>query len=61
MLEVNKERPQQSTTGDLRPGRRTWVYRQERCVRCGTGVRVDMIGPAGRERATYWCPRCQPE
>ena len=22
---------------------------------------VAMLGPAGRERATYWCPSCQPE
>lgn len=61
MLELNKERPHQSTTGDLRQGRRTWVYRQERCRRCSTPVRVDMVGPSGRERATYRCPACQPE
>lgn len=60
LLVLNKERPQQSTTGDLRPGRRTWVYRQRACRRCGTAVSTATVGPDGRERATYWCPRCQP-
>lgn len=39
---------------------RAWVYRQRLCRRCGTQVRVDQLGPAGRERSAYWCPRCQP-
>lgn len=62
MLDANKERAEQSTTGDLRRGRRTWVYRQDGrgCRRCGTRVAVSMLGPAGRERAAYWCPSCQP-
>jgi endonuclease-8 len=62
MLDVNKERAQQSTTGDLRQGRRMWVYRrdQQPCLRCGTTVAVAMRGDPGRERATYWCPSCQP-
>ena len=29
------------------------------CRRCGTPHRVEEQGPAGRERATYWCPCCQ--
>ncbi len=63
MLELNKERAVQSTTGDLRERERMWVYRRDRspCRRCGTPVRVDMQGPSGLERAIYWCPRCQPE
>ncbi|WP_148615085.1 DNA-formamidopyrimidine glycosylase family protein [Nocardioides rubriscoriae] len=62
MLDVNKERAVQSTTGNLRERERMWVYRRDRsaCRRCGTPVRVAMRGPAERERATYWCPRCQP-
>jgi endonuclease-8 len=62
MLELNKERPVPSTTGDLRERERMWVYRRDRspCRRCGTPVEVAMRGPAGRERATYWCPSCQP-
>jgi len=62
MLEANKERAEQTTTGDLRPGRRTWVYRRERetCRRCQTPIAVEMHGEAGRERASYWCPSCQP-
>jgi endonuclease-8 len=65
MLDLNKERPVQSTTGDLRDRERMWVYRRDRspCRRCGTPVVVDLLpqdGRAERERAAYWCPRCQP-
>jgi endonuclease-8 len=75
VLEANKLRTAQATTGDTRRGRRLWVYRRDGqpCRRCDTPVRVAMQGPAGlgagsdreaastgRERATYWCPRCQP-
>jgi endonuclease VIII len=62
MLELNKERWVQSTTGDLRERERMWVYRRDRspCRRCGTPVVVELQGPAGRDRASYWCPSCQP-
>ena len=62
MLELNKERSVQSTTGDLRPRERMWVYRRDKspCRRCGTPIRVEMRGPSERERASYWCPSCQP-
>lgn len=75
VLEANKLRTAQTTTGDTRRGQQLWVYRRDRqpCRRCGTPVRVAMQGPPGlgagaqqesrqasQERATYWCPRCQP-
>lgn len=79
VLEANKARVEQTTTGDLRRGRRTWVYRRDGqpCRRCDTPIRVAMAEPGvtsadvtGRarldredsvaERATYWCPTCQP-
>jgi endonuclease-8 len=62
MLELNKVRTAQTTTGNLRDRERMWVYRRDRspCRRCGTPVRVAMVGPPGRERAAYWCPSCQP-
>ena len=62
MLVLNKERAVQSTTGDLRERERMWVYRRDKspCRRCGTPVAVTQLGPAGRERASYWCPSCQP-
>ena len=61
-LEANKNRVEQTMTGDLRRGQHHWVYRRERqpCRRCGTRILVDMQGPATQERATYWCPTCQP-
>jgi endonuclease VIII len=66
MLDLNKERAVQSTTGNLRERERFWVYRRDRspCRRCGTPVAVELLptdGRADRERAAYWCPRCQPE
>jgi endonuclease VIII len=59
VLEVNKERVQQATTGDLRRGRTLWVYARanQPCRRCGTPVRLAEL--AGRP--AYWCPVCQPE
>jgi endonuclease VIII len=62
-LEANKERVEQTLTGDTRRGRQTWVFRRDRqpCRRCGTTIRVDLQGPQLQERATYWCPTCQPE
>jgi endonuclease-8 len=61
ILEANKERTVQSTTGDLRRGRRTWVYSRavEPCRRCGTRIEQELQGPPGRERAVWWCPSCQ--
>ena len=65
MLDLNKERAVQTTTGDLRERERMWVYRRDRspCRRCGTPILVEMLGPVasvGRDRAAYWCPTCQP-
>jgi len=62
-LEANKNRVEQTLTGDTRRGKQTWVYRRDKqpCRRCGTRIRVDMQGPETQERATYWCPACQPD
>jgi len=62
MLEANKDRAIQSTTGDLRERERTWVYRRDRspCRRCETPIEVSKAGEPGRDRAIYWCPSCQP-
>ncbi|NUS51548.1 MAG: DNA glycosylase, partial [Nocardioidaceae bacterium] len=62
-LDANKERVAQTTTGDTRRGRQTWVHGRGRqpCRRCGSTVRVYQQGPEGQQRVTYWCPSCQPE
>lgn len=62
LLWANREHPEQATTGDLRRGRSHWVYERagRPCRRCGTPIRRDRQGPAGQERITFWCPRCQP-
>ena len=63
VLDANKNRVEQTTTGDTRRGQTTWVFRRDRqrCRRCGTPISADMQGPQMQERATYWCPTCQPE
>jgi endonuclease VIII len=62
LLEANRDRAEQTTTGDTRRGQRTWVYLRggQRCRRCGTTLSADDQGEPGRERQTFWCPRCQP-
>ena len=52
-------RARQMLDQDWSRSNRLWVYRQRLCRRCGTQVRVDQLGPAGRERTAYWCPSCQ--
>ena len=61
LLAANRDRPLRITTGETRPGRTLWVYGRKRgqCLRCATPIRSADQGPAGEERVTYWCPRCQ--
>ncbi|WP_336923096.1 DNA-formamidopyrimidine glycosylase family protein [Aquipuribacter sp. SD81] len=59
LLDLNRGRVLQVTTGDTRRGRHHWVFEQRRCLRCGTGVLTATTGSGGRERVAYWCPRCQ--
>jgi endonuclease-8 len=65
LLEANKDRVGQVTTGNPARGEETWVYGRagRPCRRCGTIIAAD--GRAGRgtatqERVTFWCPACQP-
>ena len=65
LLEANKDRASQVTTGNPARGEQTWVYGRagRPCRRCGTIIAAD--GHAGRgtatqERVTFWCPACQP-
>ncbi|QIK66109.1 Fpg/Nei family DNA glycosylase [Nocardioides sp. HDW12B] len=62
LLEVNKERAQQATTGDLRRGRTHYVYSRggQPCRRCRTRIERGTHGVPPRDRVTFWCPTCQP-
>jgi endonuclease VIII len=62
LLDANKERVDQVTTGNPGRGAQTWVYGRagRPCRRCGTIIRRADQGPASEERITFWCPRCQP-
>jgi endonuclease-8 len=64
MLDANKNRVGQVTTGNPARGQETWVYGRagRPCRRCGTAVRA--ARHAGQradpeDRVTFWCPRCQ--
>jgi endonuclease VIII len=62
LIVANRDRAERSTTGDLRPGRMTWVDRREGkpCLRCGTPIRRGTLGDTRlTERATYYCEVCQ--
>lgn len=72
LILANRDRTERTTTGDLRAGRRTYVYGRQGqpCRRCGTrivrgehgrGARRpdDPSGPSD-ERVSTCCPRCQP-
>jgi endonuclease VIII len=63
LLLANKDRADQSTTGNLRRGQTLWVYarRGQPCRRCGTPIQSVESRDHEVERATYWCPRCQPQ
>jgi endonuclease-8 len=58
VLRANCSRPVRTTTGSLRRGETTYVYRRagSPCRRCGTPIQLDQQA----QRVTYWCPACQP-
>ena len=62
LLEANKTRWAQVTTGNTRKGQELYVFERPRlpCRRCGTPITVAMQGEAPYDRLTYWCPACQP-
>ncbi len=61
LIDLARRSPVQSSTGSTRRGESTYVHgRSGRpCRRCGTPVRVAMIGDPGRERTVFYCPSCQ--
>lgn len=61
LLDANKDRIGQVTTGISRRGEETWVYGRAGlpCRRCLTLVRRAAQGDAQQERVTFWCPTCQ--
>ncbi|MCS5718164.1 Fpg/Nei family DNA glycosylase [Herbiconiux sp. CPCC 205763] len=62
LILANRDRVERTTTGDLRPGRQTWVYGRDGqpCRRCGTRIRRGSLGANElSQRVTYWCPVCQ--
>ena len=61
LLDANKTRIDQVTTGDRARGQRSWAYGRagQPCRRCGTRIRTAEQGSTGQERVRFWCPACQ--
>lgn len=62
LLRMNRDHPEQSTTGLTQRGRQSWVYLRsgQPCQRCGAHVKSAEQGEPPRQRTIYWCPQCQP-
>jgi formamidopyrimidine-DNA glycosylase len=62
LIEANKRRSTQVTTGNAARGQQSWVYGRagRPCRRCGTPIRSASQGAAPEDRITFWCPSCQP-
>lgn len=60
LMDANKERADQTTTGTRRPSETTWVYGRRVCRRCGGRIGRADQGPRTQERVVFWCPVCQP-
>lgn len=61
LLDANKDRVGQITTGVARRGEMTWVYGRagRPCRRCGSQIQRDEQGTAPQQRVTFWCASCQ--
>ncbi len=61
LLHLNRDRVVQVTTGLARPGQECFVHGRSGlpCRRCGTTVRVAMLGSPPRDRTAFYCPSCQ--
>jgi endonuclease-8 len=61
LITANRDRPERTTTGNLRRDR-TWVYGRTgaACRRCGTRLLHGEIGDNELQlRQVWWCPHCQ--
>ena len=61
LLDANKTRIGQVTTGVWRRGEEMWAYGRagRPCRRCGTRISRAEQGDPGEERVRFWCPACQ--
>ena len=62
LMRLNRDHPEQSTTGRTGRGEDHWVYGRARqpCLRCRTPIVTAYQGDRAQERIAFWCPRCQP-
>jgi endonuclease-8 len=62
LMRVNRDHPEQSTTGRTARGETHWVYARggQPCLRCRTPISTSYQGRPPQQRITFWCPTCQP-
>ncbi len=64
LLVLNRDRAEQTTTGNTRRGHRLWVYARAGlpCRRCATSIAsaTSAVDSPSQGRVNYWCPSCQP-
>ncbi len=64
LIVANRNRVERTTTGNTRPGQRSYVFARSGrpCRRCGTTISFGRLGnDPSRARHIYWCSHCQPE
>ncbi len=63
LIRANSTRAIRSSTGDLRIGKRAYVFDRggQPCRRCGSTIQVGETGTSPVTRAAWWCPSCQPQ
>jgi endonuclease-8 len=61
LLTAAKDHVIQASTGVRRKGEESYVHARSGrpCRRCGSVVRVAMVGPPTQERTMFYCPGCQ--
>ena len=61
LLVANRDRAVQTSTGSQRHGDTAYVHARSGrpCRRCGSQVRVAMIGRPPHDRTMFYCPACQ--
>lgn len=61
MIRTNTTHAIQSTTGDTRPGKTSYVHTRhgKPCRRCGTLIIKEAVGDDPQLRVMSWCPTCQ--
>lgn len=59
LMDANKARGAQASTGDLREQHYVYARAGRECRRCGSRIRFGRQHSGAHQRDAYWCPTCQ--